>query len=90
MMAIGLKGKSIGNTLQACLDAVIDERVPNDHASLLALAQEQMLADTDQMLSDFANDYRLLALILRRSWGIEFEKDYLTKTIRAMIRACMG
>ena len=34
--------------------------------------------------------YRLLALILRRSWGIEFEKDYLTKTIRAMIRACMG
>ena len=50
MMAIGLKGKSIGNALQACLDAVMDERVPNDHADLLALAQEQMLADTDQML----------------------------------------
>ena len=50
MMAIGLKGKSIGKALQACLDAVLDERVPNDHADLLALAQEQMLADSDQML----------------------------------------
>ena len=61
MMSIGLKGKAIGNTLQACLDAVIDERVPNDHASLLALAREQMLADTDQILSDFANDYKRMS-----------------------------
>lgn len=42
MMAIGLKGKSIGNALQACLDAVMDERVANDHTALLTLAQEQM------------------------------------------------
>ena len=61
MMSIGLKGKAIGNTLQACLYAVIDERVPNDHASLLALAREQMLADTDQILSDFANDYKRMS-----------------------------
>ena len=61
MMSIGLKGKAIGNTLQACLDAVIDERVPNDHASLLALAREQMIADTDQILSDFANDYKRMS-----------------------------
>lgn len=47
MMAIGLKEKSIGNTLQACLDAVMDERVPNNHAALLTLAREQMLADTE-------------------------------------------
>ena len=50
MMAIGLKGKSIGNALQACLDAVMDERVANDHTALLTLAQEQMIADTDQII----------------------------------------
>ena len=29
--------------------------------------------------------YRLLALIVRRSWNIEFEKPYLTKRIRSLI-----
>lgn len=29
--------------------------------------------------------YRLLALLVRRSWGIEFERPYLTRTIRALI-----
>ena len=34
--------------------------------------------------------YRLLALIFRRSWNIEVERPYLTKTIRAYIRKeCM-
>ena len=61
MMAIGLKGKSIGNALQACLDVVMDERVANDHTALLTLAQEQMIADTDQILSDFANDYKRMS-----------------------------
>lgn len=61
MMAIGLKGKSIGNALQACLDAVMDERVANDHTALLTLAQQQMIADTDQILSDFANDYKRMS-----------------------------
>ena len=61
MMAIGLKGKSFGNALQACLDAVMDERVANDHTALLTLAQEQMIADTDQILSDFANDYKRMS-----------------------------
>ena len=61
MMAIGLKGKSIGNALQACLDAVMDERVANDRTALLTLAQEQMIADTDQILSDFANDYKRMS-----------------------------
>lgn len=61
MMAIGLKGKSIGNALQACLDSVMDERVANDHTALLTLAQEQMIADTDQILSDFANDYKRMS-----------------------------
>ena len=61
MMSIGLKGKAIGNTLQAWLDAVMDERVANDHTALLTLAQEQMIADTDQILSDFANDYKRMS-----------------------------
>lgn len=30
--------------------------------------------------------YRLLALIVRRSWGIEFEREYLTKTLKELIR----
>ncbi|MBQ9005646.1 MAG: phosphotransferase [Atopobiaceae bacterium] len=29
--------------------------------------------------------YRLLALMVRRSWGIEFERPYLTRTIRTLI-----
>ncbi len=32
--------------------------------------------------------YRLLALIIRRSWNIEFERPYLTKTIRELIAKC--
>ena len=32
--------------------------------------------------------YRLPAMIIRRSWGIESERVYLTNTIREMIRAC--
>lgn len=29
--------------------------------------------------------YRMLALIVRRSWGIEFEQEYLTKTLKSLI-----
>ena len=37
-------------------------------------------------ISEVAVDrYHLLALILRRSWNIEFEKPYLTKRIRDLI-----
>ena len=57
MMKIGYKGKMVGSVLQSCLDAVLDERVPNDHALLLTFAQKQMLEDTDPMLSDGAFDY---------------------------------
>lgn len=32
--------------------------------------------------------WRLLALIIRRSWNIEFERPYLTKTIRELIQKC--
>lgn len=36
--------------------------------------------------ADETDRYRLPALIVRRSWNIEFEKPYLTKTIRELIR----
>ena len=37
-------------------------------------------------VSEVAVDrYRLLALIFRRSWDIEFEKPYLTKKIKDLI-----
>ena len=45
-----------------------------------------------QKLSPLAEEeidrWRLLALILCRSWNIEFERPYLTATIRALIEKC--
>lgn len=38
VMAMGLNGKEIGKALQACLDAVLDERVPNERDALMAFA----------------------------------------------------
>jgi len=35
LVAMGLKGKQIGHTLQAALEAVMAETIPNEHASLL-------------------------------------------------------
>ena len=43
MMALGLQGKEIGKTLNALLDAVLDERIPNDREALLRCAREMVL-----------------------------------------------
>ena len=43
MMALGLKGPDIGKTLNALLDAVLEERVPNDREALLQQAREIVL-----------------------------------------------
>lgn len=37
------------------------------------------------LAADQIDRYRLLALMVRRSWGIAFEEPYLTKTISALI-----
>lgn len=37
MIAMGIRGTEIGKALQMCLDAVLDEQVPNEHDALLAL-----------------------------------------------------
>ena len=42
MLALGLRGRAVGAALQACLDAVIDEVVPNDRTALLAYAAENL------------------------------------------------
>ena len=42
LLALGLRGRAVGAALQACLDAVIDEVVPNDRAALLAYAAENL------------------------------------------------
>lgn len=42
MMALGLRGSAIGQTLNALLDAVMDERVPNEKAALLCAARNLM------------------------------------------------
>lgn len=42
MMALGLHGSAIGKCLNTLLDAVIDERVPNEKATLLAAAKKLM------------------------------------------------
>ncbi len=36
VMALGFRGKDVGNALQACLDAVMDEQIHNDRDELLA------------------------------------------------------
>ena len=47
MMALGLQGKEIGKTLNALLDAVLDERIPNDREALLRYAREMALSLTN-------------------------------------------
>lgn len=42
MMALGLCGSTIGQTLHALLEAVIDERIPNEKAALLDAAKNLM------------------------------------------------
>ena len=39
MLALGLSGPAIGNCLQQLLDQVIDEKIPNERAALLAAAE---------------------------------------------------
>lgn len=39
LLALGLSGPSVGRTLQALLDAVLDETLPNQRAALLAAAR---------------------------------------------------
>ena len=40
-MALGVAaGPEVGRLLDACLDAVIDERVPNEREELLAFAEK--------------------------------------------------
>ena len=41
MIKLGLKGRDIGRMLQECLNAVLDERIPNERAALLAFAGRQ-------------------------------------------------
>lgn len=42
LLALGLRGRAVGAALQACLDAVMDEAVPNDRSALLAYAAENL------------------------------------------------
>ena len=44
MLALGLKGPQIGTTLNALLDAVLEERLPNDREALLRYAGEMGLS----------------------------------------------
>lgn len=47
MMALGLRGPDIGKTLNALLDAVLEERVPNDREALLREAGKTVLSLTN-------------------------------------------
>lgn len=49
LMALGLpRGKAIGQTLNALLDAVLDERLPNERSALLAEASARMNRDQQE------------------------------------------
>lgn len=41
MIALGIRGTGIGEALQMCLDAVLDEQVPNEHGALLAYVKSK-------------------------------------------------
>ena len=47
MMALGLRGAEIGKTLNALLDAVLEERLSNDREVLLRYAGEMGLSLTN-------------------------------------------
>lgn len=40
LINLGFKGQSIGNTLQKCLDAVIDEKIKNEYDELIKFAKK--------------------------------------------------
>ena len=42
LLTLGLRGRAVGAALQACLDAVMDETLPNDRAALLGYAAENL------------------------------------------------
>ena len=41
MMTLGFQGPSIGLMLQECLDAVLDERIPNEYSALISYVKAQ-------------------------------------------------
>lgn len=41
MMSLGYQGPAIGKVLQECLDAVLDEQIPNEKNALMAFAKAQ-------------------------------------------------
>ena len=43
MMTLGVQGPTIGRVLQECLDAVLDEQIPNEHETLMAFAKDRQL-----------------------------------------------
>lgn len=43
MMTLGFQGPTIGCVLQECLDAVLDEQIPNEHEALMAFAKDRQL-----------------------------------------------
>ena len=43
MMTLGFQGPTIGRVLQECLDAVLDEHIPNEHEALMAFAKDRQL-----------------------------------------------
>ena len=47
LMALGFTGKAIGQTLNALLEQVLDEHVPNEKAALLSYLEEQMKEKTE-------------------------------------------
>ena len=45
MMTLGFQGPTIGRVLQECLDAVLDEQIPNEHEAVLRGGQYDPLAE---------------------------------------------
>lgn len=41
MVTLGFRGPAIGRVLQECLDAVLDERIPNEHEALMTFVKNR-------------------------------------------------
>ena len=50
LCALGLHGRAVGAALNACLDAVVEEKCPNEHAALLAFVRGAGQAGNKRMI----------------------------------------
>ena len=62
MMTLGFQGPTIGRVLQECLDAVLDEQIPNEHEALMAFAKDRQLKELNSQNGNTACLYAVFGM----------------------------